>query len=576
MAHNIFHNQNQTTVHPLTQVRRPTRREQLSEGLQSGEIDDLQRLHNAFGAADIAGPMDLLDAAGSAQGLSPRSPLDIFLGRGNEGDFGVSDPDSIPGHLGAGFQRTTGAGVELLAEIINAGGNVTKEGLSPAGNLLQALGGDENVQDVLGFLTGIDMGEDDLTQPDDQGEVDAMEQAHKRAAQAATNLEMVNQIDTAALTPEAQLQADNIRKNLEQELLLAEQELTELESKTDLQNQLLNAQERALFGDAGLLPGVSDEEAQRLQEALDLGVGEGGLQPEVLEAIEAIMSSNLSVAEQEDRLGFVIDQASLKNEMLTAVGNITQNRDDFQKILAKTDAELLGDMAEFQNPQLRFDLQVTPEERELFAIDEAVTDFFETKFGQDIPSAAGNQVATIIEAAMARPGFLNTPGGASLVDQVAATIPGANPSEIATGIMDAVNRGLEAGAQRNQFWDEALTYNSFNPGGEDLAVALFQTGIGLGLDPEMATAVAESGDLHRIIDAKSGGKIDATTGGNQFGIGGLTEDAYLRMGYDPEELVGDTAGQLAALIEYVTNPEVGFASPVEAIEFWKRTGDWGS
>lgn len=71
-------------------------------------------------------------------------------------------------------------------------------------------------------------------------------------------------------------------------------------------------------------------------------------------------------------------------------------------------------------------------------------------------------------------------------------------------------------------------------------------------DPEIASQIANSWYLHRLVQVRSGGSTKRVEGkGNQFGLGNLPEHTYEDLGYNIEHLEDNPELQMEALLYFI-------------------------
>lgn len=402
-----------------------------------------------------------------------------------------------------------------------------------------------------------------------QAEQDEVQKLTTTLQTAVQGFDLLDALERdSQLSVESQIAAAELRKQYEAQIAQVNAGLEQLQLRKQAKNALFSAQEQALFGDNGLLPGATNEELLALQSALSGADGEPGLDLDVLNAIDSIINSNLSGAEKSDRVDFILDRTAMSQNMIIAIDNLTQNKTDLQELLAKDDTGLLGSEASFTTPTLNLDMQFDALGRQKFSIIDAVEEMWVVETGSEIPPEVTEQVLDMIELIQSQPNFVGSQGFNQLIDSISSSF-GLN----STNLSDSIKNGM-ATAQINEVaWGDALDQDSYTPGSQAFAYAIFQVAVGMGMDPAQASLWAESGDLHKIVGAKSNGVVGNATGGDQVGIGGLSLGAYDRLDIDYESIKGDAPEEIKALIEYILRE---FGTPDAAMRSYLQTGDWGS
>lgn len=378
------------------------------------------------------------------------------------------------------------------------------------------------------------------------------------------------------LNPEQRLQVEEMRKETEEQLRLVNAGIAKLQSTASAQNALMMGMQGLRFGAEGLLPGATDEEINKLERALTIGGGREGLGPEVLTAIDAIINSNMSNKEKDERLDFILDRTAAQQNMIANLEDFTHNRRGLEKLLAMEDYELLGDEVAFATPMINVDWDADPTERMMNTLTQIADEELPELLG--VPSLTPQQEAVLInDQGTGLFQILGSPMGATMDDatRVAMLNRAAQDLGIPTfRLNDILQRAQEETAAKNQAWDSALSMTNFKPGSYGLIAAVYQVATEMGFPPNEAALIAESGDLHHLIDVHSEGRVGNKTNGNKQGIGGLTPQALIRMGFDPETTLGDTHEEIRALLTYVLDPDE-FGSVTDAMKYYLRTGRWG-
>jgi hypothetical protein len=115
--------------------------------------------------------------------------------------------------------------------------------------------------------------------------------------------------------------------------------------------------------------------------------------------------------------------------------------------------------------------------------------------------------------------------------------------------------------------------NRVTPGTTQAAALLFQGALEAGLDPEVASALANSNVVHALMEIQSGGRFGVERGGNLAGLGGLPRDTYEMMGYDYDEIRGDPIMEAAAFLTYIMTV---YGDPAAALSDYMATKSFGT
>ena len=405
--------------------------------------------------------------------------------------------------------------------------------------------------------------------PDDRGQA-AAQRLLQQSAQIMPQFEAIQALEGAPLDASSKIAVEQLRATLEQQAADLQTQLEAAQTNLAMQNQFFNAYETAAFGEQGLIPGVDPLEAGRLNTALDTGGEKTGLQPEVLEAINSIMGSDLSGDAKMQRVDFILDQQGVQQEARVGINDFTQNLADIENLEESTDVELLinqGLEPGYVQPSFGLDLSADPLLRSVSTIMPFVDNVFD-QAGVVLSEDELGLVSEFVAGIGPTPDFAN-PAIANQIDTISQQF-GVDP----TALQDALKNGANAAAGREDMWNNAVTKSRLEPGSEELAIAIFQTALDKGLPEEMALLIAESVQLHALIKAKSDGKAGSTRGGSQMGIGGLSEEAYTALAYDVKATKGNMQMEISALIDYIVQNFGG--DPRQALAYYYGTGEWGN
>ena len=469
---------------------------------------------------------------------------------------GISATGRAIGSLAADITALPDLAAEQIIKLLTTGdvGEFVRTGAKGPADLVKALLGEDFVSGGPGEVQA------------EQDELNKLTTTLQTAVQGFDLVDVIERDDKLGV--ESQIAAAELRKQYEAQIAQVNAGLEQLQLRKQAKNALFSAQEQVLFGDNGLLPGATNEELLALQSALSGADGEPGLDLDVISAIDSIINSNLSGAEKSDRVDFILDRTAMSQNMIIAIDNLTQNRTDLEELLAKDDTGLLGSEASFTTPTLNLDMQFDALGRQKFSIIDAVEEMWVVETGSEIPPEVTEQVLDMIELIQSQPNFVGSQGFNQLIDSISSSF-GLN----STNLSDSIKNGI-ATAQINEIaWGDTLDQDSYTPGSQAFAYAIFQVAVGMGMNPSDASLWAESGDLHKIVGAKSNGVVGNATGGDQVGIGGLSLGAYDRLDIDYESIKGDAPEEIKALIEYILRE---FGTPDAAMRSFLQTGDWGS
>lgn len=429
------------------------------------------------------------------------------------------------------------------------------------------------------FLFGPDSGGDQLRnnaatnmyreQRERQAALSQVEKVLSDVVMPGTDL--LASLENAPLDAQSAYQAEQLRIGLGEQATELEQQLQQVEYNMMMQNSLYDAYEQATFG-GNVIPG-STSEAQQMETMLDSGGEFTGMRPEVMQAINMILEDgSIGGEEKMARVDFMLDQVNTQQNIRAQINDYTQNLGDLQKLQNLPDVELLlqsGESPEYVTPAFNYisDPEIASDPAMRYDLNVAnYLDQFLANAGVAPTVEQEEQVMTWLTGLGKSPDWENEQVKGQV--QNMATMLGVDPTVFRNNIKGALNNANKT----EDAWSNALSKGRIEPGSEEMAVAIFQVGSMMGLDPAMASKLAESQGLHAIIKAKSNGAAGKKTGGTQMGVGGLSEEAYTKMGIDPENL-GSMDVELGALIRYIIENFQG--DPDQALQYYYATGDWG-
>lgn len=523
-------------------------------------------------------------------GLDPRRPFEIL--------FGVGEPtvQGLIPNIVQGFKQVFGTGAEAVAEageqVFDVGGDVLKT-LGDINRRLAALeepavgaareallGPEEEEEDdrveILEGPSPSDIRREELAVEQELREI------QDRKAENFAALESLDQLAEQQLDPASQQQIAQLRQQTQDQLAELQTQEQQLTAMAERNEDIFESLEERLFGETGgLVPGITTEEEEFLADELSLIPEldeEPGVSNRLFEFAERIQESDLPDDEKERRLQFLAERAQEVVDFETAMNQLLDDRKALEEVQIMPDAELLGQEGSFTNTKLRMDLQIDPLGRALSAVGEEVERVLENRFGATLEP--GMLDALVGDPAVSDDGVLDLvilgqlePGSDELFRLIDGQISNGDTA-LTQAIMDAIDNGLETAGIREAAWGESLNQRRFEAGSYGLVAALIQVGLGLGLDPQTAAAIAEDRNLHYIVSAKTNG-IVGFEGANQFGIGALTPEAYRRVGLPYDQIQGSedqTEQELAALILYMLES----GEPALTIQRFFQTGIWGN
>lgn len=407
------------------------------------------------------------------------------------------------------------------------------------------------------------------------------EQRDRQAALGATEkflsdvvqpgVDLLASLDKVPLDAQSQYKAEQMRLGLEEQAVQLDRQLQQMEVNMQMQNQLYNTYEDAVFG--GNVFG-GGRQAEIMESQMDTGGEKTGIQPQVVDALNMIMADqSLTGEEKMARVDFVMDQVSTQQQVRMGINDVTANLTDLETLRGMTDVQLLmesGETPSYVTPAFSYlqepEITADPTMRYDFNVASYV-DSFLSDAGIMLQPEQEEQMATWLQTLGSNPDWSNEQIAGQLRNF--ATTIGVDPTTLRT----EVDNAFRSADLSESAWEGALTKQRIEPGSEEMAVAIFQVANMMGLPPEMASSLAESQGLHAIIKAKSNGAAGSKKGGSQLGVGGLSQAAYEKMGIDVNNL-GSMDVELGALIRYIVENFQG--DPNQALAYFYSTGDWGN
>ena len=130
-----------------------------------------------------------------------------------------------------------------------------------------------------------------------------------------------------------------------------------------------------------------------------------------------------------------------------------------------------------------------------------------------------------------------------------AQILGFTP-EKAQDMVEAMNDALELGVEARASANDWKTLDILN--NVSLGMAAGTVALKIYDDPEIASQIANSWYLHRLVEVRSGGSTKRVEGkSNQFGLGNLPAHTYEDLGYSLESLEDNPELQMEALLYFI-------------------------
>jgi hypothetical protein len=353
--------------------------------------------------------------------------------------------------------------------------------------------------------------------------------------------------------------------------------VAELREETALQlsqaeNELLQAQQQmrvqdVIFDFQAEEAGLGDElDLAPLEEAI---TKEGGLGAQTFQAISDLANNAaLTAAEKSEGINLLLARQHFSNELTATVHDVVQRQTELESLESRSDLELLGDDATFFNPTIPFDVIGIDDLDRLVNNMSMHLEDFKNQAGGSFPDEDWSWDVYNELFAMAASQNTSDPYFAEQVEKLAQRWQ-VDPTIIATAFIDAEQQARAS----EEAWNDALEADSFVPGSEGAIAAIAQAGEEIGIPPEFIDLIAKSTDLHIIIDEMSGGKSGQKGEGNIAGVGGLTLDMYeilMREEWTPQR---GLKWELQALLEYIGQQFGG--DPMAAVQFFRRTGEWG-
>jgi hypothetical protein len=122
--------------------------------------------------------------------------------------------------------------------------------------------------------------------------------------------------------------------------------------------------------------------------------------------------------------------------------------------------------------------------------------------------------------------------------------------EKAQDMVEAMNDALELGVTARTNADGWKTLDTLS--NVSLGMAAGSVALEIYDDPEIASQIANSWYLHRLIQVRSNGSTARVEGkGNQFGLGNLPEHTYESLGYTVSSLEDNSELQMEALLYFI-------------------------
>lgn len=377
------------------------------------------------------------------------------------------------------------------------------------------------------------------------------------------NISIMDSLDSmeGQLRPEQQHQLQELREQIALEIEANEAELKSMQAQ-------MRAQDRIFAYDISQVEGL-DIDIGPLQAAVSM---EGGIGEQTLAAIQAVTgNTELTTEEQGAAMDAIINRTKFGEELVLTMNDLVRNQKDLQELEGRSDVELLGDEAQFFNPMFPEVLEADPMQRWAMSVENYLDE--SGILGEDVQmdqQQSGVFDAILGSLANKAPGDPIPPEVQQLITGLATSL-GVDPGTLSQWIALAVDNA----ATEEEGIAMALEAKSLTPGSKAMVYAIMEAGrtSGIPLPEDFIMLMANSRDIHTLIDVKSQGKSGQRGDGTISGIGGLTDEMYEQMmgeSWSPDK---GMMWELQALMRYIY---WGFEGDVqEAVRFWRRTGDWG-
>lgn len=509
-------------------------------------------------------------------GFSPKDPFQILTGQGQ------TMPKGVLPILRQGAGNVFGALGETIAEGVHIAGHGIGAGISAIEDVQAAVRGSGPGTAFREFVKGPDAPSvreggqfDGMTNEEIIADVVASQNARDQlvdpeelTSQAGHLIEQRTILDQLAndptMTEASRFAIEQAREALGEQMADLELDLERSRQQLRVQDTLFNFQADQLGLDLDLAP---------LEEAIQR---EGGLGAQTLLAITAIANdAALSAQEKNEALDIVMARGQFSDAIVREVESMVQNKDDLQQLLELNDTQLagrLGNPAQFFSPTFE---NVTVVDPVLRAGAEMDTVIDRSELAGVVAGLDPNQDQLYFMLVDAVRNFgVDNPQSIALMDQMAKATQ-TDPSQW----RDVLGAAVQAVADDAEAFERAQDAPKLTPGDKSMTYAIGGAGKGIGLDDTTSTLLANSVELHAMIQVKSNGVAGHEGPGNIRGIGGLHEDLYPQLMFDEqgngEKWTPDRGmeWELQALLAYIIRHHGG--DPIAAIDFYRNTGQWG-
>ncbi len=355
--------------------------------------------------------------------------------------------------------------------------------------------------------------------------------------------------------------AQEMREEIAVELARLEVDLLELYDKLGVQNVIFDVQAENA--------GLSDVlDLAPLEQALK---NEGGLGHQTYQAITDLANNAaLTVSERDEAIDIVLARQSFSEELINKVNDMVDTKVDLETLQNRPDAELLGDAANFLNPdQVNFNVTGATDAERFFADMLNTADLSLDSIVPDTIPPGHESEDIYLETVLLTMEF--GVDHSDVQERIAVLSQMWDIDE--SSLVQVFQVARDTAMTNKDAWDDALDATSAVPNSGGMVAAIHQAGEEMGFDPDQLEMAAKSADLHALIDVKSGGISGTQKSGTIAGVGGLTLEMYEGLMPKPWTPTSGLAYELTALLRYIDEFFQGDA--LKAVQFYHDSGEWG-
>lgn len=306
---------------------------------------------------------------------------------------------------------------------------------------------------------------------------------------------------------------------------------------------------------------------------------------------EATNLANRAAEQQIDALGIGDERARLgmqiafEGELRNEIDDLVAERRDIENEWDSVQASLQNEAQAQLDPQFNLNFDPTPEGAYTDAFQTHMDDWLDASgFEEDAPGQYALVMDTMTTLSGASPGVIALLEGEQTdAEADPEAVQAAQELQAQLGQLEqfgidqeeALNQMLRARSAASRVYQDIQDLEGtgrIRPGSHAAAYAIYQSALPR-MGEENAAIIANSPSFHQLINVASKGKAGRSKGATLRGIGALSERAYEEMGYNYEEIKGDTQAELEALVDYVINNYGG--DPAAALEDYANSKSWG-